>query len=177
MSVEELQRMMPAPREPVFVPCERDWKDAEAALGTRLPSDYKAFLGAYGSGRVSQFLEIFNPASPHEYNNLVACWKKQVPIFEYIQSHGTQVSLNLHPAKPGLLPIGQTDNGDMIFFVTGGPPDDWRVAVLISRAQDVEIFDLRLTEFLTSGLRHEIDALPDDLERVFDAADAGSGSA
>jgi hypothetical protein len=167
MTTLELQRLMPAPARAALVPTDRDWQEAERALGITLPSDYRDFLCAYGSGRVDDFLEIFNPASPHEYNNLVECWKQQREVFEYMQKGGMPLSFDLFPATPGLLPIGQTDNGDTIFYVVRGEPAAWAIAVLESRGRDVKVFEMSLTSFLVAGLKHQVDALPDGLAAVF----------
>jgi hypothetical protein len=167
MSTLELQRLMPVPARTAFVPAESDWQDAERALGVTLPSDYKDFLHVYGSGRLDDFMEIFNPASPHEHNNLIECWKKQREVFAYMQKGNAPLRIDLHPAKPGLLPIGQTDNGDTIFYVVDGEPAAWAIAVLESRGRDVKVFEMPLTAFLVAGLRHEIGALPDDLAGAF----------
>jgi len=167
MSLSELEQVLPVPKHPVQVPSAEDIRSAEEALGLRLPQDYKDYIRTYGSGKIDDFLWILLPGSPNPYGDLITVWKEQKPIFEHMQKGEAPLSYDLHPATPGLLPIGQTDNGDTLFYVCEGPAETWRMAVLVSRDDDVEVFDLGLTSFLAAALRHELDVLPEDLRGEF----------
>lgn len=165
MTTDELRLLLPPPTAPASVPAPSDWQRAETSLGTRLPADYKDFLATYGSGRIDDFLEIANPASRTEHNELIHFWRDQQPVFDYMARGGSALRYDLHPAVPGLLPLGITDNGDTIFYVTSGDADEWKIGVLESRGNDVVVFDGGLTSFLCAALRHEVDAFPRNFPR------------
>lgn len=60
----------------------------EARLGMVLPDDYKDFLREYGSGRVGQFLWIFNPFSKNENLNLERQVRLQAAVLRELGSYG-----------------------------------------------------------------------------------------
>ncbi len=167
MSIRDLQQLLAPPTAPVDVPTDRQWSDTEAALGVALPSDYRDYLNTYGSGRIGDFLDIFNPASPRSWDGLLARLDQQRPVFESMQGGRHPLSYGLHPARPGLLPLGQTDNGDMLFYLINGEAEGWKVAFFESRGADVVVFDAGLTAFLVAGLRHEMDVFPDSVSTTF----------
>lgn len=148
MSLNSLRWLMPVPAQPIHVPTAADWSSAEQVLGTRLPAEYKSFLSLYGSGRIDGFFGIFSPASPNAWENLLEQLERQRGPFETMQRGRYPVSLDLYPATPGLLPLAQTDNGDLVFYVVAGDPDRWTIAVLPSRAPDLVRFELGLVAFL-----------------------------
>lgn len=159
MSLDELRQHLPPPSRPTYVPDATDWRAAEDALGTALPTDYKEFLRAYGSGRVNDFLAIASPGFPHRWGNLLAALEDQREVFAMTRH---PVRYGLHPDRPGLLPIGGTDNGDTIFYLVDGEPDHWKIAVLPSRGRDVVVFDRGLTSFLAATMSRELDVFPED---------------
>lgn len=165
MSLAELRKLLPPPADPVDVPDVDAWRHTEEKLGTSLPSDYKQFLASYGTGRVDDFLDVFLPSSPESWNNLLDCLEAQRDTFDEIQRGGHPLSYGLLPAKPGLLPVGQTDNGDTIFYIVDGKPDAWKIAILSLRGRDVEVFDGGLVEFLIAAIRHQVAAFPKDFAR------------
>jgi len=123
--LERLRELLPPPAEPVEPGRPDSWPAVEATLGTRLPRDFKAFAERYGSGKVDDFLYLFNPFAAGQDGNL--------PLF---------------PEHGGVLPLGRTDNGDELYWVTDGDPDDWPVALLASRAALQELHRLPVTGFL-----------------------------
>ncbi|MEV5012755.1 SMI1/KNR4 family protein [Streptomyces sp. NPDC055692] len=58
-SLDELQALLgePVGRQPNL----DDWNEVEQYVGSALPSDFKAFLNAYGSGSISGELVVFHP--------------------------------------------------------------------------------------------------------------------
>jgi hypothetical protein len=69
-AIARLTALVPPPAEPVETGEAGRWGEVEAALGTALPSDYKALIGTYGSGRFGDFLYLFNPFAPSGDGNL-----------------------------------------------------------------------------------------------------------
>jgi hypothetical protein len=49
-----------------------------------------------------------------------------------------------------VLPVGRTDNGDGLYWVTDGDPDGWPVALLESRAALQELHRMPVTGFLAA---------------------------
>jgi hypothetical protein len=142
------------------VPSEEDWQRAEAALGIRLPSDYKHYLSTYGSGRVDGFLDIFNPAATEQWENLLARLAEQRDVFADMQRGSHPIRYDLFPASPGLLPIGQTDNGDMVFYLADGDAETWTIALLPARGRDVQVYPGSLSAFLVAAIRHQVEGFP-----------------
>src|SRR5262249_35246160 len=60
----ELLTVLPPPRRPFHN--QGDWAVVEAAIGLRLPSDYKAFVAAYGRGTINNCLVIESPFGTKE---------------------------------------------------------------------------------------------------------------
>ena len=126
--LEALVRLMPPPSEPRHPGDPDEWPQIELRLGRRLPSDYKAFVATYGSGRIGDFLNIANPFSdnPHVRDLPDAMLKiyRGIRKFEHIP-------FPIHPEPGGLIPWGDTDNGDVLFWVADPPddPDRWAIAV------------------------------------------------
>jgi hypothetical protein len=67
------------------------------------------------------------------------------------------------PSPGGLLAFGKTDFGDYLFWLTHGPPNDWRVVVWGRGLQQFEAFDCNLTDFLAGVAAGGI--LPDDFPK------------
>ena len=126
--LDALVRLMPPPTAPRNPGDADDWPQIELRLGRRLPSDYKAFVATYGCGRIGEFLNVMNPFSdnPHVRDLPEAMLKiyRDIRKFEHIP-------FSLHPEPGGLIPWGDTDNGDVLFWVADPPddPDRWSIAV------------------------------------------------
>jgi hypothetical protein len=69
--LERLRRLLPPPAEALEPGRPDGWPAVEAALGTGLPSDFKAFTELYGSGKVDDFLYLFNPFTQGPDGNLL----------------------------------------------------------------------------------------------------------
>jgi hypothetical protein len=69
------------------------------------------------------------------------------------------------PEPGGVLPLGRTDNGDELYWVTGGDPGDWPVLLLESRAARQEVHRLPVTGFLAALAAGELTTrvLPDEV--------------
>ena len=156
MAIEDLMDIMPPPEVPIDSH-GGSWASVESAIGTVLPADYKAFIEKYGSGRINSFIWIFNPFSNHPQINLVNQVSVQLNVLkELVQDFGEECPYALFPENGGLLPVGITDNGDVIHWLTKGKPADWKIVVNEGRGPKYEEFDSDLTTFLRKILMREI---------------------
>lgn len=145
------QDIIPLSAQPVDSDSDHDWKAVEDQLGTRLPPDYKQFIDIYGTGIIGRLIWIFNPFTNNDYLNLLT----QMGIYRR-QYHDLGRHLGkeanpypFFPEKSGLLPLGVTENGDVLYWLTRGEPASWPVLVNGSRRIEMEIHDTNLLGFLT----------------------------
>jgi hypothetical protein len=123
----------------------------------KLPSDYKAFIERYGSGTIDHFLWVLNPFSANKNANLLEQRESILnAVRELKKDWPDQHPYNLFPEPSGLLPFGGSDNGDMVFWLTDGEPDEWRVVVNAARDPEYDRFDCNMTDFLAGILTRRI---------------------
>jgi hypothetical protein len=149
--LERLQQVLPPPADPVEPGRPDGWPAVERKLGTELPGDFKAFTELYGSGTVDDFLYLFNPFAVGEDGNLLV--EKDRVLAAYRQTRTRfpdRLPLPPFPEPGGLLPLGRTDNGDELYWVTDGDPDQWPVALLEARATLQELHRMPVAEFLAA---------------------------
>ncbi|MFH8771824.1 hypothetical protein [Streptomyces sp. NPDC017958] len=118
-----------------------------------LPADHKRLASVYGPGRFADFIHIYHPLGYTQYVDLTgpmpACIREQLQK-DYEQ--GTHPV----PYDPQLLsPMGVTDNGEYLFWVSAPPdsPDAWQIAVNEARGPRWFTFAGTLTAFLGQRLR------------------------
>ena len=70
---------------------------------------------------------------------------------------GEKCPYPLFPEDDGLLPLGITDNGDVIHWLRRGEPNDWKIVVNEARGPRYEEFDGDVTSFLRRMLTREIE--------------------
>ena len=153
MAIEDLRTILPPPADPIEAG-PADWDEVEGELGTPLPSDYKAYIETYGSGHVADFLWVFNPFALRDNIKLQVQVQRQLGVLaELITNSGWKLPYPLFPGPGGLLPLGMTDNGDVIHWRTAGEADDWTIVVNDTRSPDSVEHVAGLTAFLTEILR------------------------
>lgn len=163
MKLDELTEVISPPSAPVDA--GGSWASVEANLGTSLPSDYKAYVEAYGTGCLDDFIWVFNAFSKNLNLNLLARCEASLRALKELQSrHASEVSYPLFPAAGGLLPWGATDNGDVLYWLTEGQPDEWSIVVNAARDPRTERYPTSMSIFLAKILKREIVShiLPDD---------------
>ena len=66
-----------------------------------------------------------------------------------------------------MLPVGRTENGDELYWVTDGQPDGWPVVLVASRAALQEVHPMSVTGFLAALAANQLTSrvLPQDLLR------------
>lgn len=162
---QELELLMPPPAVPYEVSKGGGWIEVKKMIGSDFPLDYKWFLGAYGSGRIDGFIAIFNPFSSNKNLNLFCQIETRLGVLKELAAEGSEdVPFDLFPTPGGLLPCGVTDNGDVIYWMTDGRPDCWKVAVNAARSPEWEVFPGGVVEFIWKVLtRRELcHFFPDD---------------
>jgi hypothetical protein len=164
--LDRLRRLLPPPDHPVEPARPDGWAAVERALGTGLPGDFKAFTERYGSGTVDDFLYLFNPFASGQDGNLVV--EKDRVLAAYRQTRARfpdRLPLPPFPEPGGVLPLGRTDNGDELYWVTDGDPDHWPVALLESRAALQEVHQVPVTGFLAALAANQLVSriLPEDV--------------
>ena len=164
--LDRLRQLLPPPDHPVEPGRPEGWAAVERALGTGLPGDFKAFTERYGSGTVDDFLYLFNPFAAGQDGNLVV--EKDRVLAAYRQTRARfpdRLVLPPFPEPGGVLPLGRTDNGDELYWVTDGDPDRWPVALVESRAALQELHVMPVTGFLAALAANQLTSriLPEDV--------------
>jgi hypothetical protein len=150
-----LRKLLPPPNQAQERPTKDHWVEIES-LGGTLPSDYHQFVEVYGSGCIDEFIWIFNPVANNKNINFSCQAEKQLDALREVNAFGLEASMILFPEPSGLLPIGITDNGDVIVWQTKETPEDWIVGVLPSRNSPVLLFERNLTGFISGLLERAI---------------------
>lgn len=144
--IEALTRIVPPPLKP-FRAFSGPWGPVEAYLGTALPQDYKDFVRIYGSGLLLDLLTVHVPGIKNPHVNL-AVQVREAPRYFMPDE---ELPYRLWPRLDGLIKFGGTDNGDHLYWLPRGPPDDWKVVFWDGgRAEPdpFQEFDCGLAEFL-----------------------------
>lgn len=140
-----------------------DWAAAEAALGTGLPSDYKALLDTYGMGDIGDLVIL--PPLPSDLRGYEGC---------HIKGHtdGLRELWETDKGVPGVtlgaaavLPWGSGMNANEMAWLMNDPdPDRWPVVAWRRQHAWNEsswaLFDCGMVQFLTRMMLGRFDACP-----------------
>jgi hypothetical protein len=153
MSLAALRRIMPPPASPSLGDKLPDWLAIEKQL-CPLPAEYKAFIETYGLGKIDDFLILYSPHATDRYLNLLTRGPIDLDALRELKTkHGDrEVPYPLFPDPNGLLPFGIDENGDGLYWLMEGTPDQWPVVVNEGRAPEYQTFNVPLTDFLTGIL-------------------------
>jgi hypothetical protein len=156
MDIDELYKVLERPQEPRETGSDEAWLQVAAKIGTRPPIDYVYFINSYGSGRISNFLWVFNPFSSNQHLNLVA----QIPAIlsglrESRERFPEEYPYPLYFEPGGILPWGLSDDGDIYCWLTKGSPDKWPV-ITVPRHADIELFDMPMSLFIARALKGQL---------------------
>jgi hypothetical protein len=167
-ALDRLRAIAPPPAEPLEPGVPERWPEVEAALGTALPGDFKAFTELYGSGKFDDFLYLLNPFARDESGNLLH--EKDTMLAAYAETRAKfpdRLPLPPHPEPGGLLPLGRSDNGNELYWLTEGAPAAWGVVAFAARSTRYEVHRHPVTEFLARLLAAELDTrvFPESLLR------------
>ncbi|MFI0941612.1 SMI1/KNR4 family protein [Streptomyces sp. NPDC021020] len=105
-----------------------DWEGFEKGLGTRLPADF-TYLGEwYPAFDIGGFLLVRLPVPGRENSTLRGTLDTLDVLADVWLEPG--LGLSAHPAPGGLLPWGESCDGDKFMWsTTGESPQDWIVTV------------------------------------------------
>jgi len=157
--MKEFVGLVPPPAETKDVPRNPDWADVAKDLGTDLPVDYKSLIETYGTGAFAEFLWVLNPFTPNENLSLISVAKRRLEG-ERENRRAFPIPYPLFPEKGGLLPWAVTDNGDTLFWLTVGNPEQWHTVLNPSRSNDYHRYEVGAVGFLTGWLRDELKPMP-----------------
>lgn len=158
MSIEELKAIVEPPEHPSEVPTHPDWGSVEDHLRVNLPQDYCDFISAYGSGLLGNVIRVFNPFASSEYLALVPCVERICAIRrEAKETEGDEeVPFDVYPVSPGIMPWGNDENGNTLYWLIKGGPDKWPTIVGEGRGRRWEQFDFPMSTFLARALKGAI---------------------
>ncbi|WP_405660191.1 hypothetical protein [Streptomyces sp. RK9] len=164
MSVQELEQELPellrhrAPATRAI-----DWEGISEALGTALPSDFTELSEKYPALAIDDFLSIHIPA-PGEERYFISGTRKLLDALRDRRDAGRSHGYVPHPEPGGLLPWGDSSDGDLFYWrTTDEGPDTWTILVS-GRNDDWCEFRGGLTEYLAGLVSGAVppDGLPPD---------------
>lgn len=158
MAISFLYTVLPPPAAPYESGESTEWPEIEKLLGTSLPTDYKEYINTYGTGQIAHFVSPYNPFSKTSFRNLLKQAPNQVDILRGIKEEfGEAVCpYPLFPEPSGLLPWGATGNGNILFWLMSGTPDEWCVVLSEGRGPGFEQYDESMTDFIAKLLTGRI---------------------
>jgi hypothetical protein len=137
MSDSRLSKLLSIPRGGAEQSDAR-WRAAEEALGLKLPGSYKSLVDHFGASSWADFLHVLSPFD--DRLNLQRRGQQELDADrESRRAFPSDYPLGLYPEPGGLLPWAVTDNGDTLYFITAGPPDDWPTVIKGPRAPEFEV--------------------------------------
>ncbi|MER5552588.1 SMI1/KNR4 family protein [Streptomyces sp. NPDC002793] len=129
----------------VAVDGQGDWAEAEKALGTRLPDDYKRLVATYGRGDFWGALRLHTPFGVDNPRPLAADLLDDFGPLRDL--YPEDYPYPLFPEPGGLFAWAHTESSASVCWLTEGPPDSWPV-VIWSRDDDYERFGCGAGAFL-----------------------------
>jgi len=114
------------------------WPAIEGELGLQLPGSYKALVEQFGASVWQDFLRVLSPFDEQRELRRVGgatleadrALRREFPWY---------YPLPLYPEPGGLLPWAVSDNGDVLYFITAGLPDQWPTVIKGARAPEFEV--------------------------------------
>lgn len=161
MSIGALLEAVPPPPAGQGDVFSGQWGTVEAEVRAPLPQDYKDFVRLYGNGYFMEFLGIYMPKARNHHIRL----ERMVRVVSSGYADWDDLPYPMWPQEGGLIPFGGTDNGDQLFWLPQGTPDEWTVVIFDRGGLCFEAVDRDLTGFLAGLATGEVqpNAFPEDL--------------
>lgn len=136
----ELAKIVSPPFRPEYNGRPEDWPVIERILGMRLPDDFKDLINTYGTGCFLQFICLLSPFAPFNspFNLLSGDTIRLLRAYEEGRKEYPQYAppFPAYPHSTGLFPWATTPNGDTLFWLREGDPNQWGVVVCDSRLSE-----------------------------------------
>jgi hypothetical protein len=145
MTIEVLTDVVPPPETP-FEAFGGPWEPIEKEAGSPLPQDYKDFARLYGSGYFMEFLGVSMPRSANPNTCFEAQLKQTCDTFLGLDD----LPYAMWPEPGGLIPFGSSDDGDFLFWLPRGAPNEWPVVIWSRGLLKFEVVEHDLTGFLAA---------------------------
>ncbi len=130
------------------------------AIGSVLPGDFRSLVEITGPIYVGGFLGVFAPCLENRSLDILVQMGARLSALQVLKrdlgSRECPYPLWFEPG--GLLPWGASDNGDTLFWLARGHPDQWTVVINESRGPEFESFPLRTCDFLVEWLSGRLDS-------------------
>jgi SMI1-KNR4 cell-wall len=169
VTLQRLRQVAAPPPAPSGTGTPEEWAAAERALGLELPGDYKELVRTYGSGKFANFIFVYTPFTSNPYSNLLEQRGLNLAAYKTMRAQAPRTApYPAYPEPGGVLPRAHTENGDVLYWLTEGPPDQWPIIVIETRHGSLQQYDLTTTEFLAQALEGRLgpDIFPSAQELV-----------
>lgn len=156
MGIERIKEIMAVPAHKMDS-VGHQWDLFPSDLAMTLPTVYKEFLSAYGTGVINEFLWILNPFSANKNLNI-----EKMRYYQFSYRHMQEVFPDDYERNvPGsFLTWASTDNGDGVFWVIdGGHSNEWQVGIHSSDQGEEELTGLNTTQFFESLVKNTLKSL------------------
>ncbi|MFD0883686.1 hypothetical protein ACFQ08_03820 [Streptosporangium algeriense] len=151
--MKRLLALVPPPVGPLFA--LGSWEELFTEPGTKLPSDYMAFIDAYGQSDFSDWLAVGNPRRDGHGFSKAAETREMGDQYRPFRSRWPEDNpFAAWPEPGGFLSWGE-HHGDHLGWLTVGEPDRWPVA-LWPRHHSHRAVDMTVTEFLSGWFSGEL---------------------
>jgi SMI1-KNR4 cell-wall len=148
VTIEDLVALVPPPVSPVDA--IGDWAAVEAAIGVRLPTDFKALISRYGAG---EFNGLIRPLTPFDPETTLIDWSNTLDNEgSFRDLFPEQCPYPFYPEPGGLLTWATTSDGAIMYWLTDGEPDDWKVVAYDYDGYGYEPQDVGTVAFLYEWL-------------------------
>lgn len=132
LACSELTRLLVPPECPEEL--DREWDDVENDLGRKLPHDYKCFVDTYGSGTISEEIDVWNYRSATFAAPRSSLIEKLCGVDSVIQGYEEsrrmgrrEWSFSMFPTTGGLLPFATLYDVDNLNWATTIESDQWDI--------------------------------------------------
>ncbi|MCC7421496.1 MAG: SMI1/KNR4 family protein [Planctomycetaceae bacterium] len=156
MAIRELIAIVPPPESPSGSVEDKTWDHLERELGVRLPDDLRDFAVLYGSGRFyGTGIQVYNPFSTY----YVATVTDMCDVFRTLKQYegDEYVPFNIYPELPGIFPWGGDNNGNMMFWLTEGLPDEWPTLLWLRHDGNFYRYETSMTASLAGVFSRQIE--------------------